>query len=524
MNARLLAGMALPVAGGFALGMATAPRGESSGGGRPTGGEPVPERRTVSALSGGSPGSAVMLSRVAAHPSAGGFSKLMAYMKLVRSAEVEEFPELIERIRREVAGVDLSYGDFLTANIVRRWAELDPVGAFEAVVAGLPPEMRDQAELVIPLVADSHPRETWAILRETELHGRRRSLKSQLLLSIADTHPGVAIELLADLNPSADRHLINSSLGQIAKERPAEAMAFAESLPRGPLGTGGALSIVIDGKHRVFEKLASGAADTTLAVARSWAQSNPAAAVAWAEAQQGSRRETALIETVAEWGKNEPEAALEYARSAMSEREQGSIFSRTLASEGLSIDRRRAVAETYGGELDDSYHYETFSKQWIAEDAAGLGAWLAERPGDGAEGLMLTAATHWAAHSPGKAAAGVVEIADTEMRRIAVEGVVKRFLAHTRLGLEGVPDVEMPPEVLAAFEKLRAERGGRMKGVPVVVGIALLAIAGFAAGRWVGAERAEALPAAAVPASPAPDPVEALLAESAPDSGGGAAG
>ncbi len=264
-------------------------------------------------------------------------------------------------------------------------------------------------------------------------------------------HPEVALELLAGLSPSADHGLLKDTLGRVAGKLPLEAMAFAESLPAGALGTGASLVFVIDGEDQLSRQLASGVDEARTLVARAWAEMDPAAAVAWAEqTRDGARGESALAATVAVWGQDEPEAAMEYARANLGTAWQSQVMDKALASSGLSIDRRRALAEAQGGIPGLSYGYQTFAIQWAREDAVGLGAWLAERPGTNTDVLMDQAARSWAMYEEAAAAVGVVEIADPAMRRIAIDGVAKQLVEARR-------EVEMAPEVRAAVEALKVE-------------------------------------------------------------------
>ena len=445
----VVVGIAVPVALGFGLGMATAPRAELGAGGLIEGETTTKVSKKISALSTGKPSSAVMLSRVANHPKASGFNQLMAYVKLIQTAEVDEFPELMERVGAELGSAgELMHGDFLTALLVERWVIEDSLGALEAVLSENPPAMRDEFWSVVEAVAKEHPREAWAAIRGMEYYGELARRQDVLMHHIANEHPGVALGLLAELKPGADLELIKKTLGIVAKQRPHEAMAFAESLPVGALGLSTTLVFSAGGLQQVSRQLASGETRTTMVVARAWAETDPKSAVAWAEALEGSWREVGLSETVATWGKVEPEAAMEYARENLGSIGQGKVFEQVMMSKKLPLDRRRAVAEAQGGVPTLSQGYYRFTEQWMREDATSMAAWMAERPGRKTETLLKSAATNWAHSSGARAAVEVVDIVDSTMRQIAIEEVAKQ--------LQGRPEIKKAPEVQAAVDALEA--------------------------------------------------------------------
>ena len=407
----------------------------------------------MTAMVGSSGRTGAMLSRVARDPSIATFTKLRAYLNLIASAEAGDFADLLERVIREVP--DGLGGELLPPVIAKRWAEEDPEGALAALLARKPAVMVKYGGLVAEKLAEAGSTESWSALCDIDHVDLRSRMVTGFLTTLAKLDPDAALKLAADLDPIADKGLLSTFVHSLAQHAPLKALAFAEAgSPAVFFARANPSYSTGDGYVGSLE-LGRGALAPIMQVAHGWAQSDLAAALAWAEGLEEGRRKSAALSSALQGGVlQDAELAVAYASENLEGWQRQRVFELMMAwydsGEFVSLDLRRQMAEGVPGVTQ---HKTEFVKMWLETDPADAAEWLAGRGPKEAHGLMRAAALNWGASDFANAAAGVSSIADPALKRTAVKAVAE-WLGRDKSILKGKPldEFEMDGDLRAAIE------------------------------------------------------------------------
>lgn len=391
-------------------------------------------------------GSAGMLSRVAALDGVAEIARISAYLNLIEAARLDEFPDLVTRMDRELSKQSGISG-FLLGELLKRWVNEDPMGALDAVLKGAR-KMRFRAEFVAELLAKAGELDSWPVIRADPNRWMRDKISSAFLETLADSDPAATLGILKGLQPASDASLIRSILRKVAATSPQQALEFAEDLPPGAFSVSQSTTFrLADGTEYISRELAHASHGPASTVAVGWVESDPAAAIKWAEGLQHERREAVLERMVDSWANKQPAAATDYAFTHPKGVLKTKILKKLLENRNVPLNLRRRAAENVLFEV--SFGQSQFIEHWLPEDPIAVSAWLAERDQKVAVELIKSAAEAWSHSDRESAALRIVEIPDPGMRQAAIEAAAPHFWNE---------EIEMAPEVRAVVYASEPEK------------------------------------------------------------------
>ena len=439
-NGRFLLVVSLAAALCFAAGLAIAKRSSSTGAeGGPRGadgeGDPSPRvgdgGRSLTAMSprsGGGRSPAAQFSSLNRSPDHGLYQRMSGFFRLIAEAEPGDMPALVDVILREMPE-DLG-GEILLVAAGKHWAQQDPTGALRAVFDGKSAPTSELHEIVLELAPAIDPQGAWQEFLDAEARGStwlknpemRSRILTNILSSIGNQDIDLAIELYTRSGVSAGEDGMSEAILNLARWQPLAMIDRLEQLPfRDTLDRDRAIEQAfesIGGKPediaRAREHLESMERGARLAaergLARAWAQTDPEAALEWADGLGLKSRQTAKtvilhrlinrdIEAAAEavlaesdphvrervafqvardWGKSDRDAALVWVRDELEGKAQHNAYSSLLEQSMRHVDFEKdfeILKEMADGDPGSSNAHYQFAERWARSDPQAAAEW-----------------------------------------------------------------------------------------------------------------------------------------------------
>lgn len=172
--------------------------------------------------------------------------------------------ESIQQLRRWSEGRNPALQDMERAEILKAWAEQDPLGAL-AFVQSAPryPDRNDALAIPLAVLCRSRPADALRWMRENLPREKDRSnVVNSIISELYHSHPAETLELVEHAGVNVVPYRYAQILAALAKPQPARAQAAFSKLP--------------------LETQTQAADDYVC----SWAEEHPADAIAWAESQR----------------------------------------------------------------------------------------------------------------------------------------------------------------------------------------------------------------------------------------------
>ena len=296
------------------------------------------------------------------------YEKMCGYFRIISQAGPDGMSELMSTLQREVSE-DMG-GDLLVLALGSRWAQQDPIVAYEALLAGQTPGLEQSLEQILQAVVREDPRAAWEMMIESDGAGsgllgnarERDRFIGELIAAITVEDGTLAKELISTLeNPASFRVGMDASLQALAETDPGaflvqlDEIDFASASVRNrAIETAFARLAARDlesarGHLDQLEGLARKHAE--LGLAEAWSRSDPAAALAWAEGLHGATRTRAQSEIMRQLAQRDPaQAALELEQ---------------LESPSLRQELAKSIADAWAGRDRDA------AVAWVREELEG---------------------------------------------------------------------------------------------------------------------------------------------------------
>ena len=418
----------------------------------------------------------------------GMYERMCGYFRLISEAEPGEMSELLATVQREVS--DDMGGDLLVLALGARWADQDPVGAYQALLAGKTPGLDRSMGAILGAMVKADPSGAWQMMIKADRG-------SAGFLANAETRDRFISELVSaiwaeDANLAAELTTSAENPGAFQLATSVSLQAFAEADPRGFLDQLGQLRFASAGARSgaiesAFKRLAtadieaararldgidgSARSQAELGLARAWSRSDPEAALAWADDLSGATRAQAQSEIIRQlahrdpvaaarevgtlespqlrqdlaaqiadaWGAQDLDAAVRWVRGELEGKARERSYAELLRNRLQAADFEQDFAvlkEMADGSPEAGWGHYQFAQQWAVMDPQAAAEWSLARPNNGGE-IFGQVVERWAQSDPDALRRFSATLEDAALREVVDEQLRQRGALPN--GGEGAP-------------------------------------------------------------------------------------